>query len=207
MNPTARAGHRRGRRARQRHPPARVGTWLHVFVVGCGARFGRVKQWETGAVTPREFLDNVVRPNITEFHAHIADERRAFNAVAAVDSLSAHIYVWCKSNAPQAIAAGIQDDSQYRGWLANSSPDFRLLRDIAKAQKHVHLTRGSPEVTRAAQVTPRSLGFNEAPFNEGEFDSPLHVVVTMDDGRLRYVAQIVTAALAVLEIEMTGLGI
>jgi hypothetical protein len=58
--------------------------------------------------------------------------------------LVAHIYVWCKSNAPRAVA-GIAEDTQYRESLAKHSPDFRLLRDIAKVQKHVHLTRGNPE--------------------------------------------------------------
>jgi hypothetical protein len=94
-------------------------------------------------MTPREFLEKVVRPNITEWDANFGSERHAYNAVAAVDSLTAHIYVWCKGHAPAEIA-GIPDDTQYRASLGQRSPDFELLRDIAKAQKHVHLDYGKP---------------------------------------------------------------
>jgi hypothetical protein len=157
-------------------------------------------------VTPRQFLEKVVRPNITEFYANIGSERHAYNAVAAVDSLAAHIYVWCRDNAPAEIA-GIQHDSAYRGTLAGRSPDFALLRDVAKAQKHVRLTRGNPEVKTAAQVTMRSLGWDETPWDESQWDSPPHIVVTTDNGHVRYVTQIVAASLAMLETEMTGLEI
>jgi hypothetical protein len=157
-------------------------------------------------MTPREFLEKVVRANIAEWDANFGSERHAYNAVAAVDSLAAHLYVWCKGNAPSEIA-GIPGDSRYRASLAQRSPDFRLLRDIAKAQKHVHLTDGTPKVTTSAQVTARSLGWGEARWNEGRWGGPPQVVVTTDDGDLRYVEQIVAAAVALLEAEMTRLKI
>jgi len=91
--------------------------------------------------------------------------------------------------------------------LAQGSSDFRLLRDIAKAQKHVHLDRGATEVTEAAQVAARSIGFNEARWGEGRWDGPPQVVVTTDGGKLRSVEQIVAAALTVLETEMSRLKI
>jgi hypothetical protein len=157
-------------------------------------------------VTPRGFLETVVRPNIGEFDANFGSERHAYNAVAAVDSLAAHIYVWCKSNAPWEIAAN-RDDTDYRATLAARFPDFGLLRDIAKAQKHAHLFRGNPEVTTAAQVATRSLGWGEARWDEGRWGGPPQVVVTTDDGDLRYVEQIVAASLKILESEMTRLQI
>jgi hypothetical protein len=157
-------------------------------------------------VTPREFLEKVVQPNIAEFDANFACERHAYNAVAAVDSLTAHIYVWCKDNAPKEIA-GIGDDTMYRQSLARSFPDFGLLRDIAKAQKHVHLDRGKLEVTTASQVTARSIGWGEGRFGEGRWGGPPQVVVTTDNGILRYVEQIVAASLTMLEAEMTRLKI
>jgi hypothetical protein len=126
--------------------------------------------------------------------------------VAAVDALAAHIYVWCKKNAPSEIA-GLADDTKLRERLAGRSSDFRLLRDIAKAQKHVELDRGKPEVTTSAQVTARSIGYGEARWGEGRWDGPPQVVVTTDTGELRYVETIVAAAIRVLETEMTRLNI
>jgi len=87
---------------------------------------------------PREFRDTIVIPNVEEFRANFSEVRRAFNAAMALDALSAQIYIWCIVNAPDKVA-GIKDDTRYREWLAQQDPDFRLLRDFAKAQKHVHL--------------------------------------------------------------------
>ena len=157
-------------------------------------------------MTPREFLETVVRPNMEDFNANYGSVRHAHNAVAAVDALAAHLYQWCETNAPSEIA-GVSDDTLYRARLAQSSPDFHLLRDIAKAQKHVHLNRGAPKVTTAAQVTARSIGWGEARWGEGRWGGPPQVVVTTDGGELRYVEQIVAAALTVLETEMSRLGI
>ena len=114
------------------------------------------------------------------------------------------------TNAPSEIA-GLADDTNYRERLAGCSLDFRLLRDIAKAQKHVHLDddrRGKkPEVTTSAQVTARAFGYGEGGYGRGRYGGPPQVVVTTDKGELRYVEQIVAAALAVLETEMTRLKI
>ena len=134
-------------------------------------------------MTPREFLEIVVRPNVDEFKANDGSVRHAYNAVAAIDALAAHLYLWCKTNASSEIV-GVLDDAQYRARLAQSSSDFRLLRDIAKAQKHAHLDRGAPEVTAAAQVAARSIGWDQARWDEGRWDGPSQVVVTTDGGEL-----------------------
>jgi hypothetical protein len=157
-------------------------------------------------VTPCEFLENVVRPNVQDFNANYGSVRHAYNAVAAVDALAAHLYLWCKTNASSEIV-DVSDDTQYRARSAQSSSDFRLLRDIAKAQKHAHLDRGAPEVTAAAQVAARSTGWGEARWDEGRWGGPPQVVVTTDGGELRYVEKIVAAALTVLETEMSRLKI
>ena len=157
-------------------------------------------------MTPREFLEAVVRFDVAEFRDEYGDIRRAYHAVTAVDALAAHIFVWCRTNAPAEIT-GLDDDTHYRGQLSERSSDFRLLRDIAKAQKHVHLERGKPEVTKAAQVVARPLGFGEGGFGQGRFGGPPQVVVATDSGDLRYVEQIVIAALGLLEAEMTRLKI
>src|SRR5690349_18817708 len=108
-------------------------------------------------MTPRKFLEAVVRPNVDEFHNHYADMRHAHNAVSTIDALAAHLYVWAKKNGAPSIAS-IQNDSRFRSELAARNPDFALLRDIAKAQKHVYLTQHNPQVTRADQIVSRPIG-------------------------------------------------
>ena len=78
-------------------------------------------------MTPRQFLDEMVRPNVADFHRHIGSLRYAFNAIAAVDALAAHIYRWCEVNAPTEIAS-VADDTAYREELSREG-HFRLVRD------------------------------------------------------------------------------
>jgi hypothetical protein len=121
-------------------------------------------------MTPREFLEAVVRFDVAEFRDEYGDIRRAYHAVTAADALAAHIFVWCRTNAPAEIT-GLDDDNHYRGKLSERSSEFRLLRDIAKAQKHVHLERGKPEVTEAAQVVARTFGWGEGDLVKAVSDS------------------------------------
>jgi hypothetical protein len=155
---------------------------------------------------PRKFLDDVVRPNIAEFTANRIDVRLAFNTVASVDALAGQLYVWCKTNAPAELAA-ITDDHAYRAKLASDNSDFRLIRDIAKAQKHVELNQGKPLVSSAKQVESKSLGYSRGGYGEGGYSGSPQVVVKMDDGQFRVVGAAVTNALAFLEAEAARLGV
>jgi hypothetical protein len=87
-------------------------------------------------MTPREFLDEVVKPNVAEFHGGYDSVRLAWNAIGAVDALAAHMYLWGQTHASREVT-GVADDSHYREDLAQKNQDFRLLRDTAKALKHV----------------------------------------------------------------------
>ena len=157
-------------------------------------------------MSPRDHLIEIVRPNVSDLRANYADVRCAFNAVAAIDALAGHLYRWCSSYAKHEVV-GVPDDSAYRERLARSNGDFALVRDIAKAQKHVQLTRGSPQVSKAGQVAKRSLGWGEARWDEGRWDGPPQVVVQTDAGDLCVVESIAVRALDFLETEMTRLGV
>jgi hypothetical protein len=85
-------------------------------------------------MTPRDFLANVVEPNVVELAANFGSVRCAYNAVAAVDALAAHIFHWVANQDPASIA-GMKDDTAYREALAEAYPVFGVLRDLAKALK------------------------------------------------------------------------
>ena len=153
----------------------------------------------------REFLQSVVRPNVSDVATHFADVRHAHNAISAVDALAAHLYVWASIHAPAAVA-GIKNDTDYREKLADLNSDFALLRDIAKAQKHVRLTRGKPQVTSANQVQSRPVGYGEGDFGHGRYGGLPQIVVDADNGKMFYVEGVVNNALAFLEAEMSRLG-
>lgn len=157
-------------------------------------------------MTPVEFLDRVVRPNVAEFNDHYGDERRAYNAVAAVDALAAHFYVWCRQIGHPRVA-NIPNDSDFRASLARLDPSFQLLRDAAKAQKHVKLTQGNPTVSRADQIEARSLGWGEMKWGEGRWGGPPQVVIGIGSDNYEYVETIVQRSLEFLMGEMRAAGL
>jgi hypothetical protein len=155
-------------------------------------------------MTPREFLEAVVRPNVDDFHTDFANLRHAHNAISAVDALAAHLYVWATTHDSAAVAS--RDDNEYRDKLAGRNQNFALLRDLAKAQKHVHLTRGKPQISHAAQVTSRSIGYGEGDYGAGHYGGPEQVIVEIDAGGFAYVESVVDDGLVFLEAEMHRLG-
>jgi hypothetical protein len=128
-------------------------------------------------VTPKDHLDEIVRPNVRKMLTNLDDLRLAFNAVAAVDGLAAHIYWWAVYHRPQAVA-DIAGDSEYRRALAPRSRGFELVFETAKAMKHVRLTLGKPPSVRAAdQLRSSGSGYGQGKYGAGPYggSSQIHI--------------------------------
>jgi hypothetical protein len=154
-------------------------------------------------MSPRQYLEEVVKTNMAELSADYPDFRNAYNAVHAVDALAAHIYHAAGGNC----RTGADDDTAYREQLAIAEPEFGLVRDLAKALKHVALIRGKPSVTSAARIQTKSLGWGEARGGEGRWGSPLQVVVVTDKGDNRVIETVLINAVSFLKLEMKRLGL
>lgn len=74
-------------------------------------------------MTPREFPDTVVQPNIDDFDDNFADPRHARNAVASVDALAANIHPWVKATDPTVVDCA-RDDTHDRGEPAKCNVQF-----------------------------------------------------------------------------------
>jgi hypothetical protein len=152
-------------------------------------------------VTPIEYLTEVVKPNLADLAADYDSIRHNLNAVHSVDALAAHVYYASNGAAPG------KDDLDYRDHLAKQHPEFALLRDIAKAIKHVRLIRGSPQASRGDQMVVRSLGWGEAAWGDGRWGGPPQAVIPLDSGGIRVVETVAVNALKVLEQEMATYGL
>ena len=117
-------------------------------------------------MTPREFLDTVVSPNMAVLDQEFGDLRLALNAALSVDALAGHIF-YAASNSIHA-----KNDSDYREQIAIQHSDFRIMRDLANAIKHGRLTRFRPVVSGADKIVIKSLGSDEGHWDEVRWDSP-----------------------------------
>lgn len=154
-------------------------------------------------MTPREYIEAVVRPNLADLEEDEGDLRHALNAVHAVDALAARIYVAAGGKE----GTGAKDDTRFRKVLGDQHADFALLHDLAKAVKHAVLERGSPIVGSASQVEVKAIGWDQAVWGEFGFDMPPQAVVILDDGTHRVIAAVCRNALAFLEEEMALRGL
>lgn len=156
-------------------------------------------------MSPAQFLELVVYPNRRDWAADHGNVRLSFNCIASVDALAARIFHWLAQTAPSFVQ-GVNDDSKYREELAKRSSDFRLLRDLAKAQKHGKLDRGQPLVSTANQVRAESLKWGELKWGQGRWDGSLEVMVRLDDGTHEHVEVLVDRAIEFLVDEMECVG-
>ncbi len=149
-------------------------------------------------MTPREYIEAVVQPNLADLERNEGDIRHALNAVHAADALAARIFVAAGGEA----CTGAKDDTHYRKMLADQGGDFALLHDLAKAVKHAVLDRGSPIVGSASQVEVKAIGMGQAIWGEFGFGMPPQAVVILEDGTHRVIASVCRNALTFLEEEM-----
>lgn len=156
-------------------------------------------------MTPKSFLETVVAPNVEDFHNNFSSLRHAHNAISALDSLAAHLYCWAVANSPNVVSSA-KGDSCYRNELAERNGSFKLLRDIAKAQKHVHLTRHNPQVERADQVTSKNIGWGDGGYGQGRSGGGEQVIVNDYNDQIHYVEEIIDLSLKFMISEMRELG-
>jgi hypothetical protein len=158
-------------------------------------------------MTPREHLELVVRPNMSEMLANLDDLRLAFNAIAAVDSLAAQVYWWAFHHNPSHVFDVTSDDA-YRHRLAAQDNDFRLMFETAKAIKHGRLTRGRPPSVRALdQVVAKPSGWDNWRWDEFRWDTTQVRIEPIGGETPWTVEGVLTRALAFLEKEMVALKI
>lgn len=160
---------------------------------------------ETPRMDPRQHYDEIVEPNLRELDENFASLRHAFNAAAAVDALAAHIYWWCVKNNPGEVA-DIADDTAYRARLAEMDSSFALLRDVAKANKHVRLTRSKPMVRSADQSAVMGVGYGARGYGEGRYGGVTQIFILTEDGEARYFESIIANAVKLLLSEMGRVG-
>jgi hypothetical protein len=109
-------------------------------------------------MTPADFLNEIVIPNVAALSDNVGDLRLAVNAVLTLDALAGVIHAdLCKRGleAP--------DDAAFRDTLAARHVEYGLVRDAAFALKHGELRGKKPRlVQRAEQVTPYSATWDQA---------------------------------------------
>lgn len=165
------------------------------------------------ALSESDFRRLVVQPNLEEYGAEYDKIHRAFNAVAAVDAYAAHIYYSAADAGTDPFAVlglpspRVKDDNSFRQALAQQYAEFKILRDLAKANKHAKLTRHSPSVQDSGQVTSATKGYGTARWGEGRYGGVSQVFVTDETGFEHYVETLVRKSVEMLDATARSLSL
>jgi hypothetical protein len=170
----------------------------------------------------RDFHDEIVEPTLKEFDADFSSRRRAFLAVAVVDSLVAHIYAEAKRNAidpfdllggryvrriqnakgkateedidirdfnetsdqdvvfTSAMPPSQRNDSSFRQRIAAECGAFRIVRDLAKANKHAALIKHAPLVSSSDQAISKPMGYGLGRYGKGRYGGVPQMMIQLN---------------------------
>ena len=109
-----------------------------------------------------DFFNECVDPTLDDFRQNHMSRRHAIAAVALVDMSMAYIH------REEAREQNIEfDDSKFRNDLAGECYQVKIIRDLAKAQKHVKLTKHNPIVRFADDMEAQNRTYGAGRFGEG----------------------------------------
>lgn len=158
-------------------------------------------------MTPHEYLETVVRPNMAALNEDAGDIRLASNAVASIDALGAHIYQWAAHHEPSLIDPLKGDDDGYRNHLATLNEDYHLLCDVARAFKHIHLRTKTPRLVYSAfAVSPQPLMVSDMESVSRDWTTEPCVLIQREDGRRLIARNVLERALMFLESQLEQLA-
>ena len=112
-------------------------------------------------MTPAEFLDNIVTPNVAQLGENRGDMRCAVNALLTLDAFAGILFAHLKGLG----RSHWVDDSKFRDFIADESPNFRIVRDAPFALEHGELTGKKPDLWRERTIASYSGVFDEAVFD------------------------------------------
>jgi hypothetical protein len=138
-------------------------------------------------LTPREFLEEMVRPSVAAWRVDHLNARLAKQAANELNNMvDRMLYHWGQGAAE---VWNTSTPAEYRRKLVTDvCQDFQLVWDIADAHKHVELGRPDRAITCDDQTAPGTLGYGEGRYGEGLYGGVEQLVVRLDDGTRRAVS-------------------
>src|SRR4051812_35543586 len=113
---------------------------------------------EVGSImTPHDFLNQVVRPNVHDALTRPDNFQAISNAILTMDALVGIMAWHLRDNGDPSLANLPDDkvDAKYRDELADASPAYKALSDASASLKHGRLTR--PKAPPRVMTDPKQM--------------------------------------------------
>jgi len=156
--------------------------------------------------TPRDFLENIVKPSYEAWLSDPLEEWKAKAAASNVDTMAERTFVyWVGRDKTQ--IAGARSAREYRAYLRNLCPDFGLVWDVHDGHKHFKLDRSNREITCATQTGVGRMNYGEGEYGEGDYGGADQMIIELDDGSKRTLAGAMQAAMSMWEAQLDSMAL
>jgi hypothetical protein len=127
-------------------------------------------------MTPTEFLNGIVTPNVDALGDNVGDLRLAVNTILTLDALAGIIHAHLHRQ-------GLEQskDAAFRDRIASQHLEYRILRDAAFALKHGELNGNTRLVKRAGQVVSYGGAWDEAVWDRSAWDTEAVIWIEATD--------------------------
>jgi hypothetical protein len=136
-----------------------------------------------------EYFEIHVTPNLDAWMNQLTDMRLAMNAVVVLYHMADHFWHAYSSNDPSRVFH-TDNSGLFRLELAKRGNQYKILRDVAEAHKHMELDRSSRVLTQANQTAVGATGWGEGGFDTGPFGGGPSIVIELDDGSKHHLSSL-----------------
>lgn len=142
---------------------------------------------KTGTLdNPRDFFEEVTRPNYNDFFASPSSFRTAFSLSMSLFNINEWLYEYNKADVEAKFGKAFSSAGQLWEEVQNQVPDAKFIRDLSNASKHVKLTiRPSTSMTHIANTEIQTSTYGGGvKYGQGRYSQPS--VVFHDQGNVIY---------------------
>lgn len=134
---------------------------------------------------PRDFFEEITRPNNVEFFGAPSSFRTAFALAMSLFNLHEWVFEFNKADVEREFGKAFAKSGDLWKEVETQVPEAKFIRDFSNASKHVRLTiRPSTSMTHIANTEIQIIGYGEGGYGQGRYSAAS--VVFQDSGNIIY---------------------
>jgi hypothetical protein len=139
---------------------------------------------KTGTLdNPRDFLEEVTRPNYDDFFNEPSSFKTAFSLAMSLFNLHEWIFEFNKADVEKKFGKSFAKSGDLWKEVECQVPEAKFIRDLSNASKHVKLTiKPSTAMTHIANTEIQTSTYGEGSYGQGRYSAPS--VIFHDDGNV-----------------------
>jgi hypothetical protein len=137
---------------------------------------------------PRDFFDEVTRPNYEDFFNTPSSFKTAFSLAMSLFNLHEWIFIFNKDDVETKYGKKFTKPGELWEEVETQVPEAKFIRDLSNASKHVTLTiKPSTSMTHIANTEIQISSYGSSGYGQGRFSAPSVVfhnsgdVIYLDD--------------------------